>query len=129
MKQKRQKRFHSNRPKAEKAACINTRNCADWLRKNLSNPSHNTPTPEEQKMLEERVANGDQQAREEIFNRSLWYVFKIAGKKESVLYRFTGGTDGGQPVAALIADRNGNLYGTTKLGGTSNNGVVFEITP
>jgi uncharacterized repeat protein (TIGR03803 family) len=56
-------------------------------------------------------------------------VFKIAGKKETVLYNFTGGTDGGQPVAAIIADRAGNLYGTTELGGPSNDGVVFEITP
>jgi uncharacterized repeat protein (TIGR03803 family) len=56
-------------------------------------------------------------------------VFKLSGKRETVLYSFTGGADGGQPVAALTADKAGNLYGTAKVGGASGNGVVFEITP
>jgi hypothetical protein len=36
---------------------------------------------------------------------------------ERVLYRFTGGSDGANPVAGLIADASGNLYGTTEFGG------------
>ena len=41
-------------------------------------------------------------------------------------------TDGASPVASLIEDSSGNLYGTAKFGGTSTNcnggcGVVFEI--
>lgn len=36
---------------------------------------------------------------------------------ETVLYRFTGGTDGRFPVASPIADAAGNLYGTAALGG------------
>jgi hypothetical protein len=32
-------------------------------------------------------------------------------------------------VAAMVADENGNLYGTTFLGGTRRNGTVWEITP
>jgi uncharacterized repeat protein (TIGR03803 family) len=49
---------------------------------------------------------------------------------ESVLYRFKGGKDGGNPETDLIFDQAGNLYGTTKVGGCSGNcGVVFELTP
>ncbi len=32
-------------------------------------------------------------------------------------------------IAVLIADANGNLYGTTQLGGTYNEGTVFELSP
>src|SRR5207247_2328143 len=38
----------------------------------------------------------------------------------SVLYSFTGGSDGGYPYSPVIADSAGNLYGTTVAGGTSN---------
>ena len=61
-------------------------------------------------------------------------VFKLtrsAGKStESVLYSFTGGSDGGSPTTTLMFDANGNLYGTTSAGGDSNgDGVVFKLTP
>jgi uncharacterized repeat protein (TIGR03803 family) len=58
-------------------------------------------------------------------------VFKLApGGALSVLYTFTGGSDGGQPVANLIADSQGNLYGTTLFGGaTGGYGVVFRLSP
>ena len=32
---------------------------------------------------------------------------------EKVLYNFSGGTDGTEPIGALIFDAAGNLYGTT----------------
>jgi len=55
-------------------------------------------------------------------------VFKLtAGGAETVLYSFTGGADGAYPVASLIIDKAGNLYGTTEQGGGSGLGVVFEI--
>jgi uncharacterized repeat protein (TIGR03803 family) len=38
------------------------------------------------------------------------------------------GADGANPLAGLIADANGNLFGTTALGGASGDGTVFEIT-
>lgn len=47
--------------------------------------------------------------------------------KEEVLYRFTGGSDGGQPVAGLTSDASGELFGTTFVGGRSKDGVVFEL--
>ena len=45
---------------------------------------------------------------------------------ETVLHSFSG-ADGGNPQAGVIRDSAGNLYGTTKSGGTSTYGVVFEI--
>lgn len=55
-------------------------------------------------------------------------VFKLSPNGiETLLYRFTGMPDGEAPFANLIVDREGNLYGTTAYGGTSNYGVVFEI--
>jgi len=57
-------------------------------------------------------------------------VFKItpAGAL-TTLYSFTGGADGSGPYAGLVRGSDGNFYGLTLLGGTSNNGTVFKITP
>lgn len=52
-----------------------------------------------------------------------------ASGQETVLYAFTGGTDGGGPYASLILRSAGNLYGTTYNGGASNAGVVYMLTP
>lgn len=67
------------------------------------------------------------------FNR-YGVVFKLAplsggGWLRTILYNFKGGTDGAQPVAGLIFDGAGNLYGTTSGGGTGGYGTVFELTP
>lgn len=44
-------------------------------------------------------------------------IFKISpGGSESVLYKFSGGTDGGIPNS-LIQGPDGNIYGTTLIGG------------
>jgi uncharacterized repeat protein (TIGR03803 family) len=48
---------------------------------------------------------------------------------ETVLYTFSGGSDGATPYAGLVRDSKGNLYGTTCDGGSSNYGVVFEVVP
>jgi uncharacterized repeat protein (TIGR03803 family) len=62
-------------------------------------------------------------------------VFKLdALGTETVLYSFTGGTDGANPATPLTLDSSGNLYGTAELGGEagcngSGCGVVFKITP
>jgi uncharacterized repeat protein (TIGR03803 family) len=55
-------------------------------------------------------------------------VFKLdAAGTETVLYPFTGGSDGANPIASLIRDPAGNLYGTTLHGGASGVGVVFSL--
>ncbi|PRC93978.1 Gloeo Verruco repeat [Solimicrobium silvestre] len=58
-------------------------------------------------------------------------VFKITPSGvETVLYSFAGGTlDGAVPCASLTLGNDGNFYGVTESGGTSNNGTVFKITP
>ena len=57
-------------------------------------------------------------------------VFKLgSGGLETVLYSFKGGTDGINPPTGLIADKAGNLYGTTGSGGTSDLGTVFKLAP
>jgi uncharacterized repeat protein (TIGR03803 family) len=64
-------------------------------------------------------------------------VFKLtpAGSdySESVIHSFAGGSDGAQPMATLVADKQGTLYGTTYAGGgascTGGCGTVFALTP
>src|SRR5438105_96776 len=46
--------------------------------------------------------------------------------KFSVLYTFTGGSDGGRPVGGVMLKLR-NLYGSTLSGGTSNHGTVFKL--
>jgi len=52
-----------------------------------------------------------------------------AQTKFKTLYRFKGAKDGASPVAGLIFDQAGNLYGTTYAGGAYNSGTVFKLTP
>jgi uncharacterized repeat protein (TIGR03803 family) len=70
-------------------------------------------------------------------------VFELAhgshGWSEEVLYNFCsipgdpeGCLDGAEPNAGVVFDSNGNLYGTTEIGGASTGaggGVVFELSP
>jgi uncharacterized repeat protein (TIGR03803 family) len=48
---------------------------------------------------------------------------------QTVLYNLGSGTDGKFPYATLWRDSSGNLYDTTRAGGTKSEGTVFEITP
>ncbi|MGA9355161.1 MAG: choice-of-anchor tandem repeat GloVer-containing protein [Terriglobales bacterium] len=48
---------------------------------------------------------------------------------ETVLYSFASGSDGDSPLAGLVFDPQGNLYGTTSQGSNLGKGVVFELTP
>jgi autotransporter-associated beta strand protein/uncharacterized repeat protein (TIGR03803 family) len=41
--------------------------------------------------------------------------------------QFDGGTGGSGPVGELVLDNNGNLFGVTQRGGTSDKGTIFEI--
>jgi len=57
-------------------------------------------------------------------------VFKItpAGVL-TVLYNFTGDPDGAYPYTGLTLGTDGNFYGVTSVGGKSNAGALFQITP
>src|ERR1700685_1553651 len=60
-------------------------------------------------------------------------VFRLSpvssgGWRYSVLYEFTGGNDGGQPLGSLVFDAEGNGYGTAAAGGTAGVGVVFKLS-
>jgi uncharacterized repeat protein (TIGR03803 family) len=46
----------------------------------------------------------------------------------TALYSFTGGNDGASPDGGVAWDADGNLYGTTSLGGASGNGTIYKIT-
>jgi len=58
---------------------------------------------------------------------------KGGGYRDSLLYSFVSPYDVGyQPTSGLIADKQGNLYGTTRSGGSGCNdlcGTVFEMSP
>lgn len=49
--------------------------------------------------------------------------------KETTLYNFQGGSDGGLPVGQLLVDAAGHLYGTTYAGQQPDNGTVFRLSP
>jgi uncharacterized repeat protein (TIGR03803 family) len=60
-------------------------------------------------------------------------VFRLAHNPDdtwayTVLHRFQG-PDGAGPLAGLILDAKGHLYGTTQYGGKGGYGVVFKIVP
>ncbi len=56
-------------------------------------------------------------------------VFKISTNGAMIsLYSFTGGSDGGNPEAALVLGSDGSFYGTTAYGGQGNAGTVFRLT-
>ena len=56
-------------------------------------------------------------------------VFKLAGKRLTALHTFKGSPDGEEPIAGVIMDAEGNLYGTTDRGGPDNAGTVFRVEP
>lgn len=66
---------------------------------------------------------------------SLAVVQPLHARTFTVLYDFTGGSDGGEPYAGVILDAAGNIYGTTNEGGdlNCNNpygcGAVFRLDP
>jgi len=45
------------------------------------------------------------------------------------VYSFHGGSDGAFPLAGLVFDRTGRLYGSTFGGGPINSGTVFQLSP
>jgi uncharacterized repeat protein (TIGR03803 family) len=73
----------------------------------------------------------------DLFGTTVWggasdfgTVFELvktaSGYSQTTLWSFSG-TDGKAPSGGLIADAAGDLFGTTQLGGASNDGTVFEL--
>jgi uncharacterized repeat protein (TIGR03803 family) len=57
-------------------------------------------------------------------------VFKLSKTgEETVLYNFCSDNclDGFDPYSSVVRDPEGNIYGTTLIGGPSNDGVVFKL--
>jgi uncharacterized repeat protein (TIGR03803 family) len=59
-------------------------------------------------------------------------VFKLEKNSDGswarrILYNFRGSPDDGQYPSGLVRDKKGNLYGVTRVGGTSNQGTVFQL--
>jgi uncharacterized repeat protein (TIGR03803 family) len=52
-----------------------------------------------------------------------------SGWTETILHAFEEPVDGALPYAGLIADREGNLYGTACCGGPRGEGTVFKLSP
>jgi uncharacterized repeat protein (TIGR03803 family) len=62
-----------------------------------------------------------------LYNHGALFELNTAGV-ETILYNFTGGSDGGNPLGDLVIDSAGNFYGVTSVGGTNGNGVIFEVS-
>ncbi len=63
------------------------------------------------------------------FGAGTVFVFDAKTRVLTVLYDFTGGTDGKQPFGGLVLAPNGLLYGTASEGGTGGYGTIFAIDP
>ena len=58
------------------------------------------------------------------------FVYKLDSQNQlTVLYKFQGGNDGGEPDAGVILDAAGNLYGTAGCCGLNSGGVIYKLTP
>ena len=59
---------------------------------------------------------------------SVGSVFKMDHTTHAITTLATfNGTNGANPMAGLVMDASGNLYGTTNIGGANNLGTVFEV--
>ncbi|HTA26811.1 MAG TPA: choice-of-anchor tandem repeat GloVer-containing protein [Bacteroidia bacterium] len=59
-------------------------------------------------------------------NLGCLFSFNIHANAEKVLYSFAGGADGQNPEESLMLASDGNLYGTTAVGGSSDSGTIFQ---
>jgi uncharacterized repeat protein (TIGR03803 family) len=48
---------------------------------------------------------------------------------QTVIYSFTGSKDGSGPGSPVVFDRQGNLFGTTPVGGANGVGTIYELKP
>ena len=62
-----------------------------------------------------------------IFLPGLVAIPPVHGQTLTVLHSFNGSGDGANPLAGLIRDSKGSLFGTSQLGGAFNYGTVFKL--
>lgn len=88
-------------------------------------PGKQVPRSEERQRAARLLRRSYFHANQEIF-------CCINGRVSNLHCRHTflsNGKDGYSPLAGLVFDAAGNLYGTTSGGGPNNFGTVFELTP
>ena len=58
-------------------------------------------------------------------------IFEIGEGDLQTLYEICSGTckEGSRPIAGVVMDGAGNLFGKTTMGGTQGSGTVFELSP
>ncbi|HTZ97786.1 MAG TPA: choice-of-anchor tandem repeat GloVer-containing protein [Terriglobales bacterium] len=56
-------------------------------------------------------------------------IYEISQGQFSILYFFSGSSDGANPNGSLVFDSFGNLWGTTYAGGANKLGTVFYLSP
>jgi uncharacterized repeat protein (TIGR03803 family) len=80
-------------------------------------------------MKTERTISIRKHLRAITFSLGLVVVANSAARSQtfSVVHSFTGGSDGAGPLAGLVIDRSGNLYGTSSSGGSFGSGTVFKV--
>ncbi|MGA2903948.1 MAG: choice-of-anchor tandem repeat GloVer-containing protein [Candidatus Korobacteraceae bacterium] len=47
---------------------------------------------------------------------------------QTLLYSFTGGSDGANPGGSLVLDSSGNIYGNAAMAGANHGGTLYEFT-
>ena len=55
------------------------------------------------------------------------FELRVFSSTITTLASFGGGTNGASPMGGVLADSSGNLFGTTDLGGSANDGTIFEV--
>jgi uncharacterized repeat protein (TIGR03803 family) len=64
------------------------------------------------------------------FSGTVYQLVRSNGSwTENVIHSFGAPGDGSRPAAGLIMDSQGNLYGTTQNGGSTQGGTVYQLTP
>lgn len=57
-------------------------------------------------------------------------IFRVsAAGVRTILYSFTGGVDGAEPVRGVVQANDSNFYGIARVGGPAGGGVLYRLTP
>lgn len=75
------------------------------------------------------TTHGGRRGCADAFGDGCGTLFRVSATtgRETILYSFTGGTDGGVPFAPVVRDNVGRYDGTTSIGGQNNVGTIFTF--